>query len=85
VYSTVLDKEWHRGEVAFRRPSSLTTVVALLLAVIGLAMAISLASTHAPHHTNREGLPERAMTPNLNHGIVSKTSQHSLDSVQRHA
>jgi hypothetical protein len=45
------------AEVAFRRPSSLTPVVALLLPAIGLAMAISLASTHALNHANREGLP----------------------------
>jgi putative membrane protein len=52
-----LVQEWNRGEVAFRRPSSLAIVVALLLAAIGLAMAISLASTHAPNHAYREGLP----------------------------
>ena len=74
-----LVQAWRRGEVAFRRPSSLTTVVALLLAAIGLAMAIYLASTHAPNHANREGLPERAMTPNPDHGIVRNTSQHAVD------
>lgn len=67
------------AEVAFRRPSFLTIVVALLLAAIGLAMAISLASTHALNHANREGLPERAMTLNPDHGIDRNTSQYAVD------
>jgi uncharacterized protein (DUF302 family) len=38
-----------------------------------------LASTHAPNHANREGLPERARTPNPNYGIVRNTNQHAVD------
>jgi uncharacterized protein (DUF302 family)/uncharacterized membrane protein YidH (DUF202 family) len=75
-------RELQRGEYTFFRPSSLAVTVAVLLAVLGLAMAIYLVSVRGPD-VGRSGRvelsQEKSMTPNSDNGIVTLPSHHSVD------
>jgi uncharacterized protein (DUF302 family) len=72
-YHVRLVRDLNQGGSAFNRPSSLAIVVALILAVVGLAMAIYLISVGEPK------AQEKAMTSNAGNGIVSIPSNHSVD------
>jgi len=74
-----LIQDLNRGETAVNRPSSLAVVVALLLAVVGLAMAIYLLSVREPNQASLGEGQERAMTSKADSGIVSVASNHSVD------
>jgi uncharacterized protein (DUF302 family)/uncharacterized membrane protein YidH (DUF202 family) len=74
-----LVQELRRGGSAFERPSSLAVAIAVLLAVIGLAMAIYLASVHEPQQAQLENVQEKSMTANSENGIVTIASHQSVD------
>ncbi len=70
-----LVQDLNRGGSAFNRPSSLAIIVAVILAVVGLAMAIYLISVGEPKQT----LQEKIMASNIDIGIVSVPSNHTVD------
>jgi putative membrane protein len=74
-----LVQELARGGTDFNRPSWLAMGVALILAVVGLAMAIYLFSVHEPGQENLEERRERSMTAKPENGIALVPSQHSVD------
>jgi uncharacterized protein (DUF302 family)/uncharacterized membrane protein YidH (DUF202 family) len=74
-----LVQDLNRGGSAVNRPSSLAVVVALLLAVLGLAMAVYLLSVRAPNQTNLGKGQERTMAPDADTGIVSIPTDRSVD------
>jgi uncharacterized protein (DUF302 family)/uncharacterized membrane protein YidH (DUF202 family) len=78
-----LIKDLNQGGTSFTRPSSLAIVVALTLAVVGLAMAIYLIWVGQPKQVSIGEHPgenrEKAMTSNADAGIVSIPSSHSVD------
>ncbi len=61
------------------RPSSGAVVVALFLALIGIAMAIYLVSTRGTANPNSQNHQEVSMTPATGKGIIDKPSNHSVD------
>ena len=63
------------------RPSTQAVLIALFLALIGLAMAIYLVSVHSSANVHLETNEELSMTPaaNMNKGIVDKLSNHSVE------
>jgi len=72
-----LVRELSRGGPAARDPSSLAVSVALVLAVLGLAMAVYLVWVRdpgQPHDVHKEGY----MTSSSGNGIVTIPSQHSV-------
>jgi uncharacterized protein (DUF302 family)/uncharacterized membrane protein YidH (DUF202 family) len=70
----------NRGGSAYKRPSSLAIVVALILAAIGAVMAIYLISVGEPKQTRQEkAFLEKNMTPSRDNGIVSIPSSHPVD------
>jgi uncharacterized protein (DUF302 family)/uncharacterized membrane protein YidH (DUF202 family) len=74
-----LVQELNSGGSAFTRPSSLAVIVALALAVIGLAMAIYVISVREPRQSSLGQGREKTMTSNADTGIVSLPSNHSVD------
>jgi uncharacterized protein (DUF302 family)/uncharacterized membrane protein YidH (DUF202 family) len=66
-----LIEDLNQGGTAFKRPSSLAIIVALILAVIGAVMAVYLISV--------EPRQEKTMTSNSDNGIVSIPGSHSVD------
>jgi uncharacterized protein (DUF302 family)/uncharacterized membrane protein YidH (DUF202 family) len=74
-----LVQQLKRGEAAFARPSSLAVIVAVLLAVLGLAMAIYLVSVRGPKKAYVDNAQEKSMTSNLENGIVTIPSHQSVD------
>jgi uncharacterized protein (DUF302 family) len=74
-----LVRELDRGASPPPRPSTLAVLIALLLALVGLAMAIYLVSGHVsarPHATNNG---EASMPSLPSKGIVDKASNHSVE------
>jgi uncharacterized protein (DUF302 family)/uncharacterized membrane protein YidH (DUF202 family) len=70
----------NQGGSAYKRPSSLAIVVALILALIGAVMAIYLISVGQPKQTQREKASlEKSMTPSRETGIVTIPSNHTVD------
>ena len=67
-----LVEDLNKGGTAFKRSSSLAIIVALILAVIGVVMAVYLISVGEPGQ-------EKAMTSNTDSGIVSIPGNHSVD------
>jgi uncharacterized protein (DUF302 family)/uncharacterized membrane protein YidH (DUF202 family) len=67
-----LVQELNRGGTAFNRPSSLAVAVAVILALLGVAMAVYLISV-------REPSKEKSMTSNPENGIITIPSHHSVD------
>ncbi len=61
------------------RPSIQAVLIALFLALVGLAMAIYLVSVHSSAKVHFENNEEFAMTPAANQGIVDKPSNHSVE------
>ena len=74
-----LVRDLNAGGSDFNRPSSLGIVVAIILAVLGLAMAAYLISVRDPKPANPAGGQAKAMTTNTDAGIVSMPSNHSVD------
>ena len=71
-----LVQELNQGGSAFSRPSSLAVSIALILAVLGAAMAIYLVSVRGPQQSNSQ---EKSMAPSPETGIVNVSSRHSVD------
>jgi len=69
-----LVQDLNRGGTAYKRPSSLAIIVALVMAVVGLAMAIYLISVGEPGR-GRQG---KTMTSNTDTGIVTIPSNNSV-------
>lgn len=67
-----LVQDLNRGGSMVNRPSSLAIVVALTLAVVGLAMAIYLILVGEPKQ-------EKAMSPSVDNGVVSIAASRSVD------
>jgi uncharacterized protein (DUF302 family) len=74
-----LVEDLNRGGSIVNRPSSLAVVVALRLAVVGLAMAIYLLAIREPNQANLGNGQEKAMTPIADNGIVNIPSKQSVD------
>jgi uncharacterized protein (DUF302 family)/uncharacterized membrane protein YidH (DUF202 family) len=68
-----------RGESTYARPSYLAITLALLLGVLGLAMAIYLISVREPRQAYLDQTREKSMTTNAENGIVTTSSHHSVD------
>ena len=73
-----LVRNLNRGS-GFDRPSHLAIAVAVILAVLGLAMAIYLVSVREPRPTNLEQSQEKSMSSSPENGIVTIPSHHSVD------
>jgi len=67
-----------RGE-PHNRPLAPAVAIAMFLAVVGLAMAIYLASFHGSSQSYSGKNQETSMTSTSNNGIVNKPSNHSVD------
>jgi len=74
-----LVQELKRGGSGFAQPSSLAIAVSILLAVLGIAMAIYLVSVHAPNQTHSETVQEKSMTSHPDNGIVTMPGHQSVD------
>jgi hypothetical protein len=74
-----LVQDLNQGGSAFRRSSSLAIGVAVILAVVGSAMAIYPISVGESNQANLPGGQNRTMTSNAETGIVSIPSIHSVD------
>jgi uncharacterized protein (DUF302 family)/uncharacterized membrane protein YidH (DUF202 family) len=72
-----LVRDLNRGERGFARPSTLAITVAVLLAAIGLAMAIYLVSVRQPKQ--EKSLQDKSMTSNSENGIVTIPGHQSVD------
>jgi uncharacterized protein (DUF302 family)/uncharacterized membrane protein YidH (DUF202 family) len=68
-----------RGEWGFARLSSLAIAVAIVLAVLGLAMAIYLVSVREPRQAHLEETQDKSMTSTSEKGIITVPSHHSVD------
>ena len=71
--------ELERGGPAVHRPSALAVVVAIVLAALGLAMAIYLISVREPRSLDPQTKEGDLMTPKPDNGIVTIPSHHSVD------
>ena len=75
-----LVRELNRGGPVPSRPSMQAVLIALFLALVGLAMAIYLVSVHSSANAHfQNNNEELAMTPAANKGIVDKPSNHSVE------
>jgi uncharacterized protein (DUF302 family) len=74
-----LVRELDLGEAPRCRPLAQSVVIALLLALVGLTMAIYLISVRDSAHSHSENGKEISMAPNMNNGILDKRSNHSVD------
>ena len=72
--------ELNHGGMEYTRPSRLAISVAILLAIIGIAMAIYLVSVRKPEQSNHSAAKEeKSMPANPDNGIVTIASNHSVD------
>jgi uncharacterized protein (DUF302 family)/uncharacterized membrane protein YidH (DUF202 family) len=74
-----LVQELNRGGADFNRPSWLAIGVALMLALVGLAMAAYLISVRQPEQANRWESQEKPMKSNSQNGIVTLPSRHTVE------
>jgi uncharacterized protein (DUF302 family)/uncharacterized membrane protein YidH (DUF202 family) len=74
-----LVQELNRGGTAFARPSYLAIIVAVLLATLGLAMAIYLISLREPRQAHLEYMQENSMTAHSENGLVTIPGHQSVD------
>jgi uncharacterized protein (DUF302 family)/uncharacterized membrane protein YidH (DUF202 family) len=76
-----LMQELKSGGSTFNRPSSLAVAVAVILAALGLAMAIYLVSVRQPALAKADNHEAKTMTPtpSKDNGIVTIASQQSVD------
>jgi uncharacterized protein (DUF302 family)/uncharacterized membrane protein YidH (DUF202 family) len=75
--------EMQRGGPAIARPSSLAIAVAVVLAALGLAMAIYLLSVRQPKPVHLGKFQEKSMSPKAAAGIVTIPSHQSVDQTVR--
>src|SRR5215470_5796775 len=71
--------ELERGGPTVHRASALAVAVAILLAALGLAMAIYLVSVREPRPLDPQTTKGDFMTPKPDNGIVTIPSHHSVD------
>ena len=74
-----LVRELNRGGTAFNRPSSLAIAVAVILAILGLAMALYLVSVREPGQAHLEKGEKKSMNSNSENGILTIPSHHAVD------
>jgi uncharacterized protein (DUF302 family)/uncharacterized membrane protein YidH (DUF202 family) len=74
-----LVQELKRGEFAFARTSSLAIIVALILAILGLAMAIYVIPVRDLNRAYITTFQEKTMSSNSANGIVTIPSHQSVD------
>jgi uncharacterized protein (DUF302 family)/uncharacterized membrane protein YidH (DUF202 family) len=74
-----LVRELKSGGSSFEQPSSLAVGVAVILAAIGLAMAVYVVMVHDPQPENAGKVQEKSMTPHSENGIVTVPSHQSVD------
>jgi uncharacterized protein (DUF302 family)/uncharacterized membrane protein YidH (DUF202 family) len=74
-----LVRELNRGGSPPLRPSAQAVLLALLLALVGLAMAIYLVSGHGSSHLQTTNNEEASMAPLTSEGMVDKASNHSVE------
>ena len=74
-----LVRELDRGGPVPSRPSTQAVLVALFLALVGLAMAIYLVSVRGSANLRPENNEEVSMTPAIAKGIIDKPSNHSVE------
>jgi uncharacterized protein (DUF302 family)/uncharacterized membrane protein YidH (DUF202 family) len=81
-----LVREMNRGGPLPARPSTQALLIALFLALVGLAMVIYLVSVRGSENLHSENIEETTMAqatsktaPETNKGIIDKPSKHSVD------
>jgi len=74
-----LVRELNRGGPIPSRPSTQAVLIALFLALVGLAMAIYLVSFRGSSMAQSENGEERYMAPATRNGIVDRPSNHSVE------
>jgi uncharacterized protein (DUF302 family)/uncharacterized membrane protein YidH (DUF202 family) len=83
-----LSSAWHcarlvraldKGDPPRCSPLALNVAIALLLALVGLAMAIRLVSVRGFSSIHADNGEEKAMTQATNKGIIDRPSNHSVD------
>jgi uncharacterized protein (DUF302 family)/uncharacterized membrane protein YidH (DUF202 family) len=74
-----LVRELDRGDPAHTRPSTPAIMIALFLALVGLAMAIYLVSVRGSAYSYSGNEKETFMPSTANNGIINKPSNHSVD------
>jgi uncharacterized protein (DUF302 family)/uncharacterized membrane protein YidH (DUF202 family) len=74
-----LVRELERGGPVPSRPSTQAVLVALFLALVGLAMAIYLVSVRGSANLYPENNKEISMTPGTDKGIIDRPSSHSVE------
>src|SRR6266700_1377149 len=72
-------QQLEQTEVVLSRPSTLAITVALVLAILGVAMAIYLISVRPIAQDNTSKSRETSMAPIPENGILRITSNHSVD------
>ena len=72
-------RELDSGETARCTPLAQHVAIALLLAFIGLAMAIYLVSVRGSSSVHSKNSTESYMAPATDNGIISKPSNHSVE------
>jgi len=74
-----LMRDLQRGEVPSLGPSTHAVLVALFLAVVGLAMVIYLISGHGVSSIKLDNMEGASMTTLASNGIIAKPSNHSVE------
>jgi uncharacterized protein (DUF302 family)/uncharacterized membrane protein YidH (DUF202 family) len=74
-----LVRELNRGGPVPSRPSTQAVLIALFLALVGLAMAIYLISVHSPTNIHSENSKETTMAVATSKGIVDVPTNHTVD------
>jgi uncharacterized protein (DUF302 family)/uncharacterized membrane protein YidH (DUF202 family) len=74
-----LVRQLNRGEAEFSRPSPLAITLAVVLAMLGMAMAIYLVSIREPRQASLGSTQEKTMISNSESGIVTVPGHHSVD------
>jgi uncharacterized protein (DUF302 family) len=72
-------RELNRGGAGYKRPSSRAIAVAVMLAVLGAAMAIYLISVREPGHAALEKHQGKSMTDQAAKGMTTVPSHLSVD------
>jgi len=71
--------ELTQGQPPPARPSTQAIAIAILLASIGVAMAIYLVSVRGDEHSRSQNHQETSMASTAENGIVNRPSSHSVD------
>ncbi|MFZ0583090.1 MAG: DUF302 domain-containing protein [Candidatus Acidiferrales bacterium] len=74
-----LVRAMNRGGASYKSASSLAIAVALVLAAIGVALAFYVTLVRGPEGVNSGIIEEKTMSANVDNGIVSRPSIHSVD------